>query len=373
MDFSAALHLLKDGQLVQRTGWNGKGMFLFLVPDSTFLVNRAPLLGIYEEGTRIDYHAHIDMRTADGTVVPWLASQTDLLTDDWSVVTESQGSKSPSDAVSKTERVSIGDGYYDRATKSPRYGESQNDFADRTTYKDSVTESPSDPIQDLADAFAKVPSLNHESPSDEDRISLPSVDEWRKQYLQDWTPNTNDFKFGPKSKDYWLDRQDEAPLYGFTREVSREELERLYPTKVGWDLNDAYRAGTLPRAKSPSDQVLSFKEESVDFGHATGICVTVGDQRHAWKISKTPADVTLAERIEAIRGLLDYIEQNEQTSEWAAQFAGPKNVHGFPEALDKVREEDRQEAVARGDYYYAAEEQRINRMLRVWQLALVAL
>jgi hypothetical protein len=67
-------------------GWNGKRMFLFLVPGSTFKVNRPPLLGIYPEGTEINYHAHIDMRTADGKIVPWLASQTDLLADDWSIV-----------------------------------------------------------------------------------------------------------------------------------------------------------------------------------------------------------------------------------------------------------------------------------------------
>ena len=56
-----------------------KAMFLFLVPGSHFTVNRAPLLGIYPEGTEIDYHAHIDMKTATGEIVPWLASQTDML------------------------------------------------------------------------------------------------------------------------------------------------------------------------------------------------------------------------------------------------------------------------------------------------------
>jgi hypothetical protein len=84
--FSRALELLKDGQRVARQGWNGKNMFIFLVPSSTFKVNRPPLLGIYPEGTVIDYHAHIDMRTANGQIVPWLASQTDLLADDWELI-----------------------------------------------------------------------------------------------------------------------------------------------------------------------------------------------------------------------------------------------------------------------------------------------
>ena len=83
LNFSQALDLIKTGVKMQRVGWNGKGMFLFLVPGSTFKVNRAPLLGIYPEGTEINYHAHIDMRTANGEIVPWLASQTDMLSSDW--------------------------------------------------------------------------------------------------------------------------------------------------------------------------------------------------------------------------------------------------------------------------------------------------
>lgn len=86
MTFGMAVEALKAGQMVARKGWNGKAMFLFLVPGSTFHVNRPPLLGIYPEGTEINYHAHIDMKTATGEVVPWLASQTDVLANDWEVV-----------------------------------------------------------------------------------------------------------------------------------------------------------------------------------------------------------------------------------------------------------------------------------------------
>ena len=86
LNFGDALMLLKNGQKVARLGWNGKGMFLFLVPGSVFKVNRPPLLGIYPEGTEISYCPHIDMRTADGKIVPWLASQTDMLAEDWVVV-----------------------------------------------------------------------------------------------------------------------------------------------------------------------------------------------------------------------------------------------------------------------------------------------
>lgn len=90
MSFGHALVMLKQGKRVARAGWNGriggKVMFIFLVPGSTFKVNRPPLLGIYPEGTEINYHAHIDLRTVDGTIVPWLASQTDMLAEDYCIV-----------------------------------------------------------------------------------------------------------------------------------------------------------------------------------------------------------------------------------------------------------------------------------------------
>ncbi len=84
-DFSFALKQIKLGQRVTRKGWNGKGMFLFLVDGSRFKVNRAPLLGIFDEGTIIDYRSHIDMRTADGSICVWTASQSDLLESDWEI------------------------------------------------------------------------------------------------------------------------------------------------------------------------------------------------------------------------------------------------------------------------------------------------
>jgi len=86
MNFGQALHRLKTGSKIAREGWNGKGMFLFLVPGSTFEVNRAPLLGIYPTGTVINYQPHVDMMTAQGTVVPWLCSQSDMLAEDWVAV-----------------------------------------------------------------------------------------------------------------------------------------------------------------------------------------------------------------------------------------------------------------------------------------------
>jgi hypothetical protein len=91
MDFGQALNLLKAGKAVARVGWNGKGMFLLLIPGSTFQVAEGrPMAKHFPVGQEVQYHAHIDMKTAHGTVVPWLASQTDMLAEDWTEASTKQ-------------------------------------------------------------------------------------------------------------------------------------------------------------------------------------------------------------------------------------------------------------------------------------------
>lgn len=86
-NFSGALTLLKEGYRVSREGWNGKGMYLFLVPGSLFTVAAGrPMAKHFPEGRELSYRPHIDMWTAQGDVVPWVASQSDLLAEDWTVV-----------------------------------------------------------------------------------------------------------------------------------------------------------------------------------------------------------------------------------------------------------------------------------------------
>jgi hypothetical protein len=81
MNFSQALDECKSGKRISRSGWNGKGMWLRFVPtESWHCVSKldAP------ENLRL--LPWIGMKTADGGFVPWLASQTDILADDWGVV-----------------------------------------------------------------------------------------------------------------------------------------------------------------------------------------------------------------------------------------------------------------------------------------------
>lgn len=85
-DFGAALAHMRDGRKVARAGWNGKGMFCFLVAGSQFTVSRAPLNQFYPEGTTVNYRPHIDMKSADGDIGVWVASHSDMLANDWAVV-----------------------------------------------------------------------------------------------------------------------------------------------------------------------------------------------------------------------------------------------------------------------------------------------
>lgn len=82
MDFSAALLALKDGNAVSRSGWNGKGMWIIIHdPEDSLVVSEVGQPDIYYEMPRF-----IGMKTADDKFIPWLASQTDILADDWGIV-----------------------------------------------------------------------------------------------------------------------------------------------------------------------------------------------------------------------------------------------------------------------------------------------
>lgn len=91
MDFGKAIEALKNGERVARKGWNGKGMWLALTKGSTIASEHArsgAVLAAANAGAKsITINDHIDMKTADGSVCcGWLASQSDMLSDDWLIV-----------------------------------------------------------------------------------------------------------------------------------------------------------------------------------------------------------------------------------------------------------------------------------------------
>ena len=85
MNFGKALEALKAGKKVAREGWNGKGMFLFLA-KTTDIETEADLSCCEEMGGELVLPS-IVMKTADDHFcVGWLASQTDMLAEDWVIV-----------------------------------------------------------------------------------------------------------------------------------------------------------------------------------------------------------------------------------------------------------------------------------------------
>lgn len=85
MDFGAALIALRGGHRVARSGWNGKGMFIYLVPAGNYFPTTS-VAKAYFGGQLVPYKPYIAIKTVDEDVVPWLASQTDLLAEDYFVV-----------------------------------------------------------------------------------------------------------------------------------------------------------------------------------------------------------------------------------------------------------------------------------------------
>lgn len=82
--FDKAITALKNGKKVAREGWNGKGMFLYYVPAAEYVASTDIAKEAFPSGA-VPYGAYIAMKTAQGNVVPWLASQTDMLSDDWTI------------------------------------------------------------------------------------------------------------------------------------------------------------------------------------------------------------------------------------------------------------------------------------------------
>ncbi len=86
LTFGQAIELMKQGKKLTRKGWNGKGMFLLLITGKTVSAVIWDAYGGKDNGESIPVLDSIYMKTADDNLVTWLASQTDMLAEDWQVV-----------------------------------------------------------------------------------------------------------------------------------------------------------------------------------------------------------------------------------------------------------------------------------------------
>jgi hypothetical protein len=88
MNFGAALEAIKAGQRIARTGWNGKGMFVYLVPPASYPVQTGAAKAHFGEGAIVPYNAYMAIKNVDGTVSTWVPSVNDCLAADWGIVGE---------------------------------------------------------------------------------------------------------------------------------------------------------------------------------------------------------------------------------------------------------------------------------------------
>lgn len=111
MNFGEAIEAVKEGKLIAREGWNGKGMFVFQRPEDTLSINTLvdhirslpqsvkeyfrPFKSVHDTNSALDlghetvvkFTAYLCMKAADNTIVNgWLASQTDMLAEDWTIL-----------------------------------------------------------------------------------------------------------------------------------------------------------------------------------------------------------------------------------------------------------------------------------------------
>lgn len=108
LTFGQAIEAAKEGKLIARKGWNGKNMFVFMRPSDeltpSFIVDKVKSLPqslkdrinreygdethyVSGEEIKIKFTAYLCMKAADGTIVNgWLASQTDMLSEDWEIL-----------------------------------------------------------------------------------------------------------------------------------------------------------------------------------------------------------------------------------------------------------------------------------------------
>lgn len=107
LTFGAALEAAQQGKLIAREGWNGKGMFVFMRPADTIPTSVIPNIKSLPEAvkvwidkniddkenrgetglTAVKFTAYLCMKAADNSIVNgWLASQTDMLANDWCIL-----------------------------------------------------------------------------------------------------------------------------------------------------------------------------------------------------------------------------------------------------------------------------------------------
>ena len=86
LKFGQALEAIQAGQRIARTGWNGKGMFVYFVPPASYPVQTGAAKAHFGKGAMVPYNAYMAIKNVDGTVSTWVPSVNDCLATDWGII-----------------------------------------------------------------------------------------------------------------------------------------------------------------------------------------------------------------------------------------------------------------------------------------------
>ena len=88
INFGEAIVALKQGHKVARLSWNGKGMYIYLVPASSYPAQRNINKTVVSEfeNDMVPYTAYIAMKTVRNEITPWAPAQSDVLEEDWIII-----------------------------------------------------------------------------------------------------------------------------------------------------------------------------------------------------------------------------------------------------------------------------------------------
>lgn len=86
MTFGLAIEALKKGKRVARAGWNGKGMFVYLVPANSYPAQTGAAKAHFGDGAMVPYNAYMVIKNVNETVSTWVPSVNDCLAEDWQIV-----------------------------------------------------------------------------------------------------------------------------------------------------------------------------------------------------------------------------------------------------------------------------------------------
>jgi len=86
MNFGQAIEAAKEGKRIARTGWNGSGMFAYIVPANSYPAQTGAAKAHFGEGAMVPYRAYWALKTAQNDVATWAPSCSDTLSEDWYIL-----------------------------------------------------------------------------------------------------------------------------------------------------------------------------------------------------------------------------------------------------------------------------------------------